>query len=97
MVDVPGRFFARQRLEVITARDALRKLSEIVPCQQFPQFGLPDEYDLQQLLLRRLEIGQQAHLFEHVPRKILRLIHDQDRAPAIGMRHEQMVIQCIDQ
>ena len=58
---------------------------------------LADQDDLQQLLLRRLEIGQQPNLFEHVPRKVLGFVDDQDRAPAFGVRHQQEVVQGVDQ
>ena len=78
-------FLARQRFQVISAGDPLRQLAQIGAVEQFAQLRLSDQNDLQQLLRGRLQIGQQAHLLQHLDGEILRLIHDHDDAPALGM------------
>ena len=58
MLDVLRGLVASQRLEVISAGDTLRQLPQVLPGKQVSQFGLADQDDLQQLLLRGLKIGQ---------------------------------------
>ena len=67
---------ARQRIQVIAAGDALRQLAQIGAIQQLAQLRLADQDDLQQLLGRGLEIGQQPHLLEHLGGQVLRLVDD---------------------
>ncbi len=58
MFDVLRRLRPTQRLEVVTARDALRELAQIVSRQELAELGLADQDDLQQLLFCRLEVGE---------------------------------------
>ena len=58
---------------------------------------LADQDDLQQLLGFGLEVGEQAHLLEHLGREVLRLVHHQHDAPAFGMRLEQVKAEQVDQ
>ena len=94
---VGGRFLARQRIEVVAAGDALRELPQVVAREHVAQFGLADQDDLQQLLRFGLEVGEQAHLLEHLGRQVLRLVDDQHHALALGMRLEQVAIEDVDQ
>ena len=80
---------------MIAAGDALSELAQLVAIQELAQLRLADQNDLQQLVGRRLQIGEQAHLLEHVGGKILRLIDDDDDAPALGVRGEKPAIQRI--
>ena len=94
---VGGGFVARERIEVIAAGDALRQLAQLDAAQQLAQLGLADQDDLQQLLGFGFEIGEQAHLLEHVGREVLRLVDHQHDALAFGMRLEQVEAQQVDQ
>ena len=82
--------------QVISAGDALRELAQIGAVEQFAQLRLPDQNDLQQLLRGRFQIGQQPHLLQHLGGQVLRLIHDHDDAPPLGMGRQQPAIQRID-
>ena len=44
---------------MVARRYALGELPQVIPRQQFEQFRLPDQYDLQQLALAGLQVGQQ--------------------------------------
>ena len=55
-----------QRREVIARGDALRQLPQLPAGEHVAQFGLADQDDLQQFLGRRLQIGQQADLFQRL-------------------------------
>src|SRR6202022_3617865 len=78
MAHIPLSFLARQRLQVIASRDALSQLAQLVAIQQVAQFRLADQDDLQKLLRRSFEIGQQPNLFQSFGRQILRLIDDDE-------------------
>ena len=97
MAHVRGGLVARQRIEVIAAGDALRELAQLDAAEQLAQLRLADQDDLQQLLRFGLEIGEQAHLLEHLGREVLRLVHHQHDAPAVGVRLQQVVAQQVDQ
>ncbi len=64
--------------------------------QQFIKFGLPDQHDLQQLLLFRFKIRQHPDLFQRSQRKVLTFIDEQHRIFTRGKIIEQECIQCID-
>src|SRR5690606_19159832 len=59
--------------------------------------GLADQDDLQQLLRRRLEVRQQAHLLEQLRPERLRLVDDQHDAPPLRVSLEQLLVQRRDQ
>ncbi len=81
---------------MVAAGNALRQLAQVVAREQFPQLGLTDQDDLQQLLLRRLEVRQQADLLEHVGREILCFVDDENRSPAVGMSVQQVTVQGVN-
>ena len=89
VLDVTPRFLGGERVEVIPGGDALRELAQFRPREQITQLGLPDQDDLQQLGRRRLEIGEQPHLFERVRAQVLRLVDDQHDAPSARVRVQQ--------
>ncbi len=64
MRHIRGRVIGVEWLEVVSTGDALRDLPHVRPVEQVAQLGLADQDDLQQLLFRRLEVRQQAHLLE---------------------------------
>ena len=57
------------------------------------QVQLPDDHDLQQLLIVGLEIREHADLFEHVGRQVLRLVDDQHGAAVQRHQRQQEVVQ----
>jgi hypothetical protein len=85
------------RTQVVTAGDALRELTQFVAIQEFAQFRLADEDDLQQLLGIGLKVGEQAHLLEDFGREVLRLIHHQHHALAGAVRLQQVLTEDVDQ
>jgi hypothetical protein len=97
MAHVRGRLLAGERVQVIAAGDALRQLAQLIAVQQLAQFRLADEDDLQQLLGVGFEVGEQAHLLEHVRREVLGLIHHQHHALAGRMGAQQVVAEDVDQ
>ena len=54
------------------------KVTELGASEQLRQLRLADQHDLNQLGRGCLEIGEEAHLLEHLGRQVLRLIHDQE-------------------
>ena len=82
---------------MITAGDPLRQLSHVVARQLFAQLWLTDEDNLQQLLLGRLEIGEQAHLLQYFGPEVLRFIDDQDRAATQAVIVQQETVQGVGQ
>ena len=97
MAHVGNRVLARQRLQVEARSDALGKLAQVVASEQFAQLRLADQDDLQQLLRLGLEIGEQAHLFQHLGAEVLRLVDDQHHAAPGGVGAQQVVIQQVDE
>ena len=95
MADVAQGLLARQRHQVIAPGNALRELPQVVAIQEIAQFRLSDQDDLQQLLGRRFEVGEEAHLFQRFRRQILRLIDDHDDPAALGVRRQEPLIQRI--
>ena len=96
MAHIALGFFARQGLQVVSAGDPLGQLAQLGPVQQLPKFRLTDQYDLQQLLGGRLQIGQEADLLQYIDGEILCLIDQHDDAPTLRVGAEQASIQCID-
>ncbi len=95
--DIGTGFGRSQRRQVVARGDARGELAQVVACQQRPEFGLADQHDAQQLVLVRLEVGEQAHLFQHFRRQVLRLVNDQQCAPAAGVGVEQIDVERIHQ
>src|SRR5262249_37285240 len=56
-----------------------------------------EQDDLQELLRRRLEIGQEADLLERIDREILRLVDDQHDAKPLRIRIEQVRVERVRQ
>ncbi len=96
MVHVRARVVLAQGLEVIASRDALRDLAHLGAIEHLAQLGLPDQDDLQQLLLRRLEVRQEAHLLEQLGGQRLRFIDDEHHPAAFGMRVHELHVQRVD-
>jgi hypothetical protein len=88
---------AGERIEVVTTGDALRELPQLGAVQHLAQLGLADQDDLQQLLGLGLEVGQQAHLLEHVGREVLRFVDHQHHASALGVCLQQAETEQVDQ
>ncbi len=86
-----------QRRQVVARGDALGELAQFRAVEQLAQFRLAEQDDLQQLLRRRFEVGQQAHLFERLDRQVLRLVDDQHHAQALRVGVEQERVQRVGQ
>jgi hypothetical protein len=81
---------------VVARDDALRQLFQLGARQHVAQFGLADQDDLQQLALVRFKVGQQAQLFEHVGRQVLRLVDDEHIVIALRMAGQQVAVDRVD-
>ena len=81
---------------MVSAGDSLRQLAQLGAVEQFAKLRLSDQNDLQQLLRGGFQIGQQPDLFQHFGGQVLRLVHDHDDAPALGVGRQQPPIQRVD-
>jgi hypothetical protein len=77
VLDILADLEARERLEMITHRDALAQLAQARAVQAVAQLRLAQQDDLQQLAVVGLDVGEQADLFEQVLGQILRLVNDE--------------------
>ena len=75
----------------------MRELPQVRPGEQFTEFGLPDQDNLQQFLFRSLEVGEKPYLLEHSRREILGFIDHEDGAAPRGVRVQQVPVQCVRQ
>ena len=95
--EIGGDLRLVQRSEVIAGDDPLRQLAQIRSLQHPGQFRLTQQDDLQQFALVGLQVGEQAHLLQHVDREILCLVDDQHRMSAPGVGVEQVAVEAIDE
>src|SRR5580700_953485 len=72
-----------QRRQMGTQGNALLELPQIHRIQLLVEFGLPHQKNLQQLLLRRFQIGQQPDLLQHFHRKMVSFVDHQHRGQAL--------------
>src|SRR5690606_3973978 len=77
--------------------DALAQLAQTALVELAVELGLTQQQDLDQLLAARLEIREQAHLLERVLRERLRLVDDQEDAPAPLLLLEQEPVELAHQ
>ena len=97
VADVGNGLWTPERLKVIAAGHALGELAQVGFREHGAQFRLADQEDLQQLLRRGLEVGQQPHLLQHIGGEVLRLVHHQHDAAAAAVRVEQEMRQQVHQ
>jgi len=97
VLDVGTRVVRGQRLQIVTRGDALGELAHLRLGEHGIQFRLADQDDLQEFFLGRFEIGEQPDLLEHLAVQAMRLVHDQHRAPALGVILQQIGIERVDQ
>ena len=76
--DVVRRLLGGDRVGPGPQRDSLPQLAHIGSAQLLFEFGLAGENDLHQLLRGRLQVGEQANLFQQLPLQVLRLVDDDD-------------------
>ena len=89
MTDVRARLGEGERPQVVSRGDPLRQLPQRRPFHEIDELGLSDQNDLQQLVAGRLDVRQQAQLFEHFHAEVLRLVDDHDGAPTARVGVEQ--------
>ena len=75
----------------------LGELTQVSPGQELAELGLADQDHLQKLLLRRLQIRQEANLLQHAGAKVLGLVDDQHGPPAPRVGVEQRERQRVEQ
>src|SRR5450759_3824264 len=93
MIYIRAGLGLRQRPQVKTQADALRKLNKLTRIQLVIQLRLARQDDPKDFFLRRLDARQHAQLFEHAVAQILRLIDDQQDFPAIDVLFHQELVQ----
>jgi hypothetical protein len=94
--DVGAGLGIRQRPEVVARDHALGQLFQLGLGQHGAQLGLADQDDLQQLALAGLQVGQQAQLFQHLGRQVLRLVDHQHVVVALGVAVQQVAVDGVD-
>src|SRR5947199_393776 len=89
-LDIVADLRARQRGQTALQLDALLELSERWARELRPQLRLAHEHDLEQLLRRRLEVGEHADLFECRRVEVLRFVENEHGvlAGAPTLEHE---------
>ena len=92
-----GGLGKRKRGQVVARGDPLRQLAQRWSRQQFAQFGLAQQDDLQQLVGSGFEIGQQAHLLQRLATHVLGFIDDQHRPIAAGVYRQQALVEPLAQ
>ena len=91
--DVITRLLRGHRRDRATQTDPLLELSQARKRELVLEFRLADEQDLQELVGRRLEVGEQPNLFERVGIEILCLVQDQDGVLARSPTLDQIIIE----
>ena len=94
--DVLKSLAAAEGFEVVAGGDPLIELAQLGQLEILCQFGLADEHDLQELLGFRLEIGQQAYLFEYLGLQVLRFVDDEDAVLSFGGALEEILVEFVD-
>ncbi len=61
------------------------------------EFRLTPQHDLQQFLLRCLQVGQKPYLFQYFQRQVVSLVHHQNRRQSLLMSLQQEAVQHVDQ
>ena len=81
--DVRQQLAPRQRVQTRAHADAFVQLSHVRFVHAALELGLSGQQDLQQLLVRSLDVGQQAEAFEGIVGQVLGLVdHEGDGAAA---------------
>ncbi len=97
VADVLSHLPPTQRVQVVAGGNPLSKLTEIALGEQIVQLRLPDEHDLYELLGGGLQIGDEPHLLQHIPGKVLRLVDDENRVLALCARTKQKLVKLVDE
>ncbi len=84
---------AGQRRQAEAVGNALAQLAHLRQRQVPIQFRLTEQHDLQQLGAAGFEIGQQADLFQRFQRHRVRFVDQRNRAPALGVQPNEVLLQ----
>ena len=79
-----------------TGGDPLGKLLHFGTGDHFPEFGLPEEDDLEKLAAARFKICQKPQLLEHIEAEVLGLIDDKNGMIALGVDFEEVTVEAVD-
>ena len=86
---------ARQRLHVEMVDDAVLELAHVRLIQLGVQFRLPEQDDLQQLVIADLQVVEQAQLFQRIQRHGVRLIDQYDDTLAFAGLLLELVLDAV--
>ena len=76
LCDVAARFFQRKPAGSAAQRNPLPKLSQLGMSEFRLQLWLSRQYNLEQLLRRSFQIGEEADFFEELRCEVLGLVHN---------------------
>ena len=82
-------------IEAKTVGNPLLQLAYLRGRDHLIQLRLPEQHDLQQLVVLCFEIAQQAHLFQGPERHALGLFHEHHHLPALAMTLQQIILQAV--
>src|SRR5438105_3361454 len=88
----PG-FLERKGQGFCTKGDSLAELAELRLVEFALQFGLPGQYDLEQLLGRSFKVGEETNFLQHLIREILCFVHDKNGAFPSLVAFEKPLVQ----
>ena len=97
VLDVGGDLGPVQRREFEVVGDAVENRAGRAFGESLVEFGLSEQDDLQQLVLGRFEVRQQAHLLERIGRHRVRFVDQSDGAPALAPQRDQAVRDGVEQ
>src|SRR5262249_58843651 len=91
--DILAGFLSGQWAYRASQADALAELAELWPRELVSQLRLPDEQDLKQLRVGRLEVREQAQVLEGRRGEVLRLVDDDEGGLALAPALDQESIE----
>ena len=94
-LDVFAELLATQRQQPAVDGDALAELAKAGIAELLAELGLTREDDLEDLLLRRLEVRQQAEVLQHRVVEVLRFVDQQRDVAPLAQLLEQELVQAL--
>ncbi len=91
--NIAGRLFRSEGKRLRPERNALPELAKVSLVQLLFDLRLAGQHDLEQFVRGSLQIRQQPDFFQRLPRKNLRLIHNQDGLLARLVAVQQPLVQ----
>ena len=97
MLDIGSRLPFAQWSEVVGCGHPLAKLLEPRTAEHSAELWLSEQKTLQRHRLVDHDIGQHPQLFERFEGQVLRLVDDQQHAPAVALLGQHKVVDALQQ